>query len=230
MAINLGSDFLNFIIRQGYQPGDRLPSIQELTADTHLDMSANKVREQLEVARQMGWVEVRSKRGTRVKDYAFTPAVRLSALYAMACGERFEDFASLRNHVESAYWQEACALLTDADLDIMQRCIDSANQKLDSPPIHIPNPEHRLFHLTVFKNLDNRFVLGILEAYWDLYEEVGVNRYMDYSYLRKVWDYHSRILELIRDGQFDEAQRAFVEHTRLLRQEPDNASWELERG
>lgn len=230
MDINLGSDFLNYIISQGYQPGDRLPSIQELTADTRLDMSANKVREQLEVARQMGWVEVRSKRGTRIKDYAFTPAVRLSALYAMACGERFEDFASLRNHVESAYWQEACALLTEADLNIMQGCIDSANQKLDSPPIHIPNPEHRLFHLTVFKNLDNTFVLGILEAYWDLYEEVGVNRYMDYSYLRKVWDYHSRILQLIRNGQYDQAQQAFVEHTRLLRHEPNNASWELERG
>ena len=230
MDINLGSDFLNYIIRQGYQPGDRLPSIQELTADTRLDMSANKVREQLEVARQMGWVEVRSKRGTRIKEYAFTPAVRLSALYAMACGERFEDFASLRNHVESAYWQEACALLTEADLNIMQGCIDSANQKLDSPPIHIPNPEHRLFHLTVFKNLDNPFVLGILEAYWDLYEEVGVNRYMDYSYLRRVWDYHSRILRLIRAGSFEDAQQAFVEHTRLLRHEPNNASWELERG
>ncbi len=230
MDINLGSDFLNYIIRQGYQPGDRLPSIQDLTADTRLDMSANKVREQLEVARQMGWVEVRSKRGTRVKDYAFTPAVRLSALYAMACGERFEDFASLRNHVESAYWNEACALLTEADLNAMQGCIDSANQKLDSPPIHIPNPEHRLFHLTVFKNLDNTFVLGILEAYWDLYEEVGVNRYMDYSYLRQVWDYHSRILELIRAGRFEEAQQAFVEHTRLLRHEPNNASWESERG
>ena len=230
MDINLGSDFLNYIIRQGFQPGDRLPSIQELTADTHLDMSANKVREQLEVARQMGWVEVRSKRGTRVKDYAFTPAVRLSALYAMACGERFEDFASLRNHVESAYWQEACALLTDQDLETMQGCIDSANQKLDSPPIHIPNPEHRLFHMTVFKNLENTFVLGILEAYWDLYEEIGVNRYMDYSYLRQVWDYHSRILELIRCEQFEQARRAFIEHTRLLRHEPNNASWELERG
>ncbi len=230
MDINLGSDFLNYIIQQGYQPGDRLPSIQELTADSHLDMSANKVREQLEVARQMGWVEVRSKRGTRVKDYAFTPAVRLSARYAMARGERFESFASLRNHVEAAYWGEACALLNDDDLAIMQACIDSANQKLDSPPIHIPNPEHRQFHLAVFKHLDNTFVLGILEAYWDLYEEVGVNRYMDYSYLQRVWDYHSRILDLIRGGQFDEAQRAFIEHTRLLRYEPDNASWELERG
>ena len=230
MDINLGSDFLNFIIRQGYQPGDRLPSIQELTADTHLDMSANKVREQLEVARQMGWVEVRSRRGTRIKDYAFTPAVRLSAMYALACGERFEDFASLRNHVESAYWQEACALLTEQDFDVMQGCIDSATQKLNSPPIHIPNPEHRLFHMTVFKHLENTFVLGILEAYWDLYEEVGVNRYMDYRYLRQVWDYHWRILELIRGGQFEAAQRAFVEHTRLLRHEPNNASWELERG
>ena len=230
MDINLGSDFLNYIIQQGFQPGDRLPSIQELTNDAHLDMSANKVREQLEVARTMGWVEVRSKRGTRIKDYAFTPAVRLSALYALACGERFESFASLRNHVEAAYWQEACSLLTESDLDMMQDCIDSAIQKLDSPPIHIPNPEHRLFHMTVFRHLENTFVLGILEAYWDLYEEVGVNRYMDYSYLRKVWDYHSRILQLIRVGEFESAQQAFVEHTSLLRYEKDNASWEMESG
>ena len=230
MDINLGSDFLNYIVKGGFQPGDVLPSIQELTNDAHLDMSANKVREQLEVARAMGWVEVRSKRGTRIKDYAFAPAIRLSARYALACGERFESFASLRNHVEAAYWNEACAFLSENELDIMQECIDRANQKLDSPPIHIPNPEHRLFHLTVFKNLDNIFVLGILEAYWDLYEEIGVNRYMDYSYLKKVWDYHSRILQLIRLGQFDQAQQAFIEHTRLLRYEPNNASWELERG
>ena len=228
--MDLGSDFLNYIVRQGFQPGDRLPSIQELTNDSHLDMSANKVREQLEVARTMGWVEVRSKRGTRIKTYAFTPAVRLSALYAMACGESFESFASLRNHVESAYWNEACGLLREEDLAIMQACIDGANEKLDSPTIHIPNPEHRLFHLTVFKHLDNTFVLGILEAYWDLYEEVGINRYMEYSYLRQVWDYHSMILDLIRDNEFDKAQQAFVEHTRLLRHQPNNASWELERG
>ncbi len=230
MDINLGSDFLNYIIRQGYQPGDRLPSIQELTNDAHLDMSANKVREQLEVARTMGWVEVRSKRGTRIMEYAFTPAVRLSAMYALACGERFESFASLRNHVEAAYWNEACGLLTGADLEVMQDCLDSAYRKLDSRPIHIPNPEHRIFHLTVFRRLDNKFVLGILEAYWDLYEEVGVNRYEDYSYLRKVWDYHSRILRLIRNEDFDGARRAFLEHTSLLRYEPDNGSWELERG
>ncbi len=222
--INLGSDFLNYIVRKGFKPGDKLPSIQELTRTSHLDMSASKVREQLEVARALGWVEVRSKRGTIVKEYSFTSAVRLSALYALACGESFELFASLRNHVEAAYWIEACELLTSDDLDIMQTCIDIAEDKLNSPPIRIPNEEHRIFHLTVFKRLENPFVIGILETYWDLYEEVGVNRYMEYGYLRRVWDYHAQILQLIRDGNFESAQTAFIEHTRLLQYEPRKES------
>ena len=220
LNINLGSDLLNYIVKQGYKPGDKLPSIQELTSDSHLDMSTSKVREQLEVARALGLVEVRSKRGTLVKEYQFTSAVRLSALYAFACGERFELFASLRNHVEAAYWNEACELLTIDDLERMQDCINVAKKKLNAPPIQIPNEEHRVFHLTVFKHLDNPFVLGILEAYWDLYEEVGINHYMDYSYLTKVWDYHARILALIRDKHYDEARQAFIKHTQLLRFEP----------
>lgn len=222
--INLGSDLLNYIIRKGFKPGDRLPTIKELTSDTHLDMSASKIREQLEVARTLGWVEVRSKRGTIVTEYSFTPAVRLSALYALACGERFELFASLRNHVEAAYWVEACAQLTEDDYDTMQRCIDIAEHKLNSPPIRIPNEEHRIFHMTVFNHLDNPFVMGILETYWDLYEEVGINRYVDYAYLRRVWDYHDQILQFIRDGDFDAAQTAFIEHTRLLQYEPRKES------
>lgn len=218
--IDLGSDLLNYIIRRGYQPGDKLPSIQELTSESHLAMSASKVREQLEVARTLGWVAVRSKRGTLVKEYTFTPAIQLSVLYGLASGERFEQFASLRNHVEAAYWNEACELLTEDDLCVMQECIDSANKKLNSPPIHIPNEEHRIFHLTVFSHLDNPFVMGILEAYWDLYEKVALSRYMDYTYLKQVWDYHTRILNAISEQNFDEARHAFVEHTKLLRYEP----------
>jgi DNA-binding FadR family transcriptional regulator len=222
--IDLGSNLLNYIIQQGFKPGDKLPSIQNLASDSHLDMSVSKIREQLEVARALGLVEVRSKRGTLLTDYTFTPAVRLSALYALACGESFEQFASLRNHMEAAYWNEACALLTEDDLDAMQDCITVANKKLNSQQIHIPNQEHRIFHLTVFKHLDNPFVIGILEAYWELYEEVGVNRYMDYIYLKQVWDYHARILSLIRERRFNDAQQAFVEHTRLLRYEPNRES------
>ena len=219
--INLGSDLLNYIIEQNIDPGSRLPSIQELTDDEHLGISTSKVREQLEVAKALGLVEVRSKTGTRIKDYSFTPAVRLSLFYALAAdASSFEHFSSVRTHIEKAYWHEACDLLTDEDKALMQECIDQARTKLNEHPIHIPNREHRQFHLTVFKRLENPFVLGILEAYWDAYEAVALNRYVDYDYLQSVWDYHDDILKNICAGDYDAAQKAFIDHTRLLRYQP----------
>lgn len=219
--IDLNSDFLNFIIQSGYRPGDRLPTISELADEAKLNISPSKIREQLEVARALGIVEVRSKTGTRLKEYSFTPAVRLSLLYALANDMgRFEMFSALRNHVEVAFWHEACALLTTDDHEVMRRCIASARDKLLSHPIRIPSQEHRLFHLTVFRRLENPFVIGLLEAYWDAYEAVEANRYSDYEYLRAVWDYHQRILDAIVAGNFDIAQATFIEHTQLLRYTP----------
>lgn len=216
--IDLGSDLLNYIASNGCQPGERLPSLNELASEDHLGVSISKVREQLEVARMLGFVEVRSKTGTRVKPYNFAPAVRLSLLYALSCDPGFfEQFSQLRTHVESAFWHEACELLTAEDHTIMRECLTSARAKLHSHPIRIPNVEHRTFHLTVFKRLENPFVQGLLEAYWDAYDAAEINRYSDYDYLQSVWDYHERILDAICAGDYEDARNAFIEHTRLLR-------------
>jgi DNA-binding FadR family transcriptional regulator len=217
--IDLDSDLLNYITERGFHAGDRLPSISELQQENHLGISASKIREQLEVARALGLVEVRSKTGLRLKPYSFTPAVRLSLLFALASDlHNFELFTTLRNHIEVAFWHEACLLLTDEDKLEMRDCIESAREKLEN--LRIPNQEHRAFHLMVFKRLDNPFVLGLLEAYWDAYSAVEVSRYADYAYLQSVWDYHERILDGICAGDFDAAQQAFIEHTRLLRYQP----------
>lgn len=219
--IDLDSDLLNFITSNQFEPGDRLPTISELQTEDCLGISASKVREQLEVARALGVVEVRSKTGMRLRDYSFTPAVRLSLFFALATDlHHFEHFSQLRTHLEVAFWHEACALLTQDDLDIMRGCIDSARAKLADTWIRIPNQEHRTFHLTIFQRLENPFVLGILEAYWDAYEAVELNRYADFAYLQQVWDYHERIHDAICAGDFSAAQTAFIEHTRLLRHQP----------
>jgi DNA-binding FadR family transcriptional regulator len=219
--IELESDLLDFIIRQGYQAGDRLPTINELQASDYLGVGISKVREQLEVARALGLVEVRSKTGMRMRDYSFAPAVRLSLFFALAQDQHnFELFSEVRNHIEVAFWNEACALLDDDDKSLMCRCVDQARAKLGGQPIRIPNEEHRAFHLTVFKRLDNPFVMGILEAYWDAYDAVELNRYADLSYHQQVWNYHERILDALGAGDFDGAKALFIEHTRLLRYQP----------
>lgn len=219
--IELPSDLLNYIVQRGLQPGDRLPTINELQDASHLGVSASKIREQLEVARALGLVEVRSKIGTHIKDYSFAPAVRLSLFFALANDlHTFELFSNLRTHLEVAYWHEACTLLTVQDMDEMRDYIMAARTKLNSKWIQIPYQEHRAFHLAVFRHLQNPFVIGLLEAYWDAYEAVELHRYAEYAYLQEVWDYHERILDGIAAGDFDRAKNAFIEHTQLIRHQP----------
>lgn len=221
VTIDLGSDLLNYLVQQDLDPGERLPSITQLQDDQHLGISTSKVREQLEVARVLGFVEVRSKTGTRLKDYSFTPAVTLSLLYLLAREPHmFEMFSALRNHIESAFWVEACELLTEEDKETMQACVRQARDKLNGQWIRIPNEEHRTFHLTVFKRLNNPFVIGLLEAYWNAYDAVRLNTFADYDYLQTVWNYHERIIDAICAGEYEAARATFIEHTRLLRHQP----------
>lgn len=221
--ITLDSELLDFIIRAGYKPSDRLPTLNTLQDDDHLGIGISKVREQLEVARALGFIEVRSKTGMRLKDYDFAPAVRLSLFFAIAQNPRaFELFGEVRNHLEVAFWNEAVERMKAEDFEAMRQCITQAREKLESKQVRIPNDEHRTFHLTQFKRLDNPFVMGILEAYWDAYEAVEVTRYASYQYLKQVWQYHENILDALTQGETERAKTLFIEHTKLIRYDHDS--------
>lgn len=212
----LDSDLLRYIVARGFQPGDRLPSTEELSAE--LGVSVGKLREQLEVARSLGLVEVKPKLGIRLADYVFRPAVRSSLMFALASGAaQFEAFSAVRNHLEAAFWHEAAARLTPADHAHLQDLIAQARAKLNGRPVQIPHAEHRELHLTIFSRLENPFVTGLLEAYWDAYEAVGLSLYSDYAYLQEVWDYHARIVAALAAGDVDLGHQLLLQHTQLLR-------------
>jgi DNA-binding FadR family transcriptional regulator len=214
------SELLNYLIEHGnHLPDNKLPSLEELSVK--LDLSTGKLREQLEAARTMGFVEVRPKTGIRPLAYSFTPAVRFSLFYALSRDHtRFEQFSELRNHVEFAFFHEAVSKLTEADCDHLKDLVKRAWDKLEGQPTRIPHPEHRDLHLTIFKQLDNPFVLGILESYWDAYEAEGMNVFNEYEYLHEVWKYHEGIVDAIIEGDNDEAYRLLVQHTKLIQKNP----------
>ena len=213
----LDSDFLNYIVNHQLKPGDQLPALTELSRE--LDINIGKLREQLEVARALGVVEVRTRTGIRVKEYEFLPAIRLSLLYALAMDKsQFQAFTELRNHIEASFWVEASAQLTSDDKADLRYLVDAALAKLNSPTfIQIPHAEHRQFHLKIFSHLDNPFVTGLLEAYWEAYEAVELDTYADLHYWQEAWTYHEKILNYIDQGNYDAARVAFIEHTQLLR-------------
>lgn len=213
------SEFMHYLARSNGIK-DRLPSLAALSQE--LDISIATLREQLEVARALGLVEVRPKTGIRKLPYTFTPAVLRSLSYATAVDPAyfFNTFADLRTHIEAAYWQKAITSLGEEDHIYLRSLVTRAFDKLNGSPIEIPHEEHRELHLSIYRRLDNPFVTGILEAYWDAYEAVGLNLYTDIQYLKNVWSYHQRMVEAICHGDITAGYHALLEHADLIHERP----------
>ena len=213
------SEFLKYLAtHEEVQQG--LPTLKKLSRK--LGVSVASLREQLEVARALGLVEVKPRLGTKRRDYSFTPAVRQSLGYALALdNEHFRKYAELRNHVESAFWYKAVERLTVEDKQELQNLVARAWEKLRGTPIQVPHEEHRNLHLKIYSRLENPFVTGILEAYWEAYESVGLNVFAGgYEYLEEVWQYHQQMVEAICNGNFEAGYQALVKHTDLLYHRP----------
>jgi DNA-binding FadR family transcriptional regulator len=173
---------------------EKLPALKDLSVE--LGLSISSLREQVEVAKALGLVDVRPRLGIRPLPYSFTPAVDASLCFAIQQNQKyFDDFVDLRRHLEIAYFPRAIDLLTEPDHQKLLSLVQNAWEKLRGRPIRIPHEEHRQLHLTIFHRLNNVFVTGLFEAYWDAYEAVGFNVYADIDYLEQVWEYHEQLAD-----------------------------------
>ena len=214
------SEFVRYLARHEEANGGQLPPLSKLSRE--LGVSIASLREQLEVARALGLVEVKPRTGIKRLPYTFAPAVRQSLRYALIRNnEIFGKYSELRNHIESAYWHEAVQLLTEEDKRELQVLLARAKEKLNGNPIQIPHEEHRILHLAIYQRLENPFVTGLLEAYWDAYEAVGLNVFTGgLSYLEEVWEYHTQMIEAICNEDYEAGYQALIQHTDLLYHRP----------
>lgn len=209
------SDFLQYLVKRQIGPGERLPTLQEIGAE--LGISVGKLREQLEVARMLGLVSVRPRVGIQREAFDFAPAVLQCVLFSLGTGEAsFSHLSQLRRAVETAFWNEAVALLTAEDKMHLKTLVAQAWAKLRGQPVHVPNGEHRDLHLTIFSRLDNPFVQGLLEVYWDAYEATELTRFASYQYWLDAWSYHERIVDALCRQEYERGRELLVEHFSLL--------------
>jgi DNA-binding FadR family transcriptional regulator len=207
-------DFIKYLAN-GNGRGERLPSLQELSEKYGISISV--LREQLQVARALGLVEVRPRTGIKRLPYTFAPAVRESLFYAMARDRgNFDQFSDVRRHLERAYWFEAVEKLTPADIQHLRELVERAEEMLHDEPIRVPHAEHRELHIVIYQHLENPFVLGLLEAYWEAYDQVGLSRYTGLAYQEQVWKFHRQIVEAIAAGDFERGFKLLNEHFDLI--------------
>lgn len=217
--MQLDSDFIAYIVEHQVQPNEKLPSLQNISKE--IGISVGKLREQLEVARTLGIVSVRPRRGTIRLPYDFAPAVQASLSFGLQTeAATFNQFSQLRQALETQFWGEAVQLLTDEDKTALKEIINKAWSRLNGTPSHAPNKEHHQFHLKIFSRLDNPFVQGLLKTYWTAYADSQITRLMGYDYWVQVWEYHGRITDALVADQFAKGRDLLIEHFSLLPENP----------
>lgn len=215
-------DLLEYLSNQNQKPNHsnyEIPSLKELSHEQGVSIA--KLREQLSVARSYGFVDVQPKTGIKMLPYSFAPAVKNSLSFALSLDRSyFDDFSDLRKHIEANFWFEAVSKLDEDDFKYLQQLVDRAWEKLESSPPRLPHQEHRDLHLRIYGKIENVFVLGLLEAYWDAYEQVGLNLYTELSHLKSVWDYHQKIVKALQLGHVEDGYKMLLEHMDLLKAIP----------
>lgn len=207
--------FLDYLIGFSKQNKGNIPSIQVISED--LGFSTATLREQMELAKNMGFISAQPRKGVKLLPYKFTPAASKSLYYAVNLDYSFFfQYSEVRSHLEKAYFLESVNLLTIDDLQAIQKLIQTAFEKLNGDPVRIPHEEHRNYHMAFYSRQQNVFLTGILEAYWDVYEHMGLNLYADLDYLKNVWAYHKKILDLSLESRFQEAYHILGKHMEFI--------------
>ena len=211
------SELLKYLASIPEGENQRIPPLSELSQI--LGISVATLREQLEAARLLGIVEIKPKAGIKKTTYCLKPALLASLTYGVEVNNRlFWQIADMRKHLEAAYFIEAVQNLSTADKEELAVLVKRAQQKLRSIPSQLPNAEHREFHLTMYRRLNNHLVYNVLETYWDVYRLTGMDIYTDINYVDRVWQYHGRIVEQIRSGNYSQGMQILLEHMDLISQ------------
>ena len=206
---------LDYLIEKARDPQSKIPSIQNIS--TELGVSTACMREQIELAKNLGIISTQPRKGIEILPYQFKPAVIKSLYYAINLNQTyFYQFSEMRNHLEKAYFIESAQSLDDESINKLNRLVKQAQNKLQGNPVQIPHLEHRNYHLSIYRSNDNVFLIGLLEAYWDMYEQAGLDLYNDLDYLINVWEYHQQIVEKIESRDFDSAYQLLFTHMALI--------------
>jgi len=215
------SNFLEYLSNNFPDSEERIPSLSELS--TKLGISLSTLREQMEVARVLGFIEIKPRAGMRTLPYNFSNTVMLSAFYGIKRNPAlFKQYTSLRNHLELSYWYEASSLIANEDISEMYALVSAAKHKLNISPLQLPSAEHRKLHMLVYSKLDNTFVVGLLETYWDLFGKFGYLETPEIDYLEKVWLFHGKIVDALANNDLTLGYNLMREHMDLFNQRTSN--------
>jgi DNA-binding FadR family transcriptional regulator len=199
----------DYIIQNELKPGDSLPSEMELASQ--LGVSRNSVREAVKALEMLDIVEGRSGAGLFVGSFSFNALLENFGFGIMFNLTELADILEVRFHVEYGLIPRAVEGVTPEQLARLREIVDEMRHAAEAGTY---SAEHdRLFHQTLWINVDNAVVGKILDVFWGVFYQARRLRSLPGpSDLMRTYQRHVRILEALEARDIQAMQESMVFH------------------
>lgn len=194
----------SYIILNGLNPGDKLPTEQELCQ--MINVSRNVLREALKALQLIGVIESSPKTGMVIKEFTFDHLFE-NVFYSLISDETnvINELREIRSILEIAFFEEAFNTITDEDLEELYRIVESIKNKLDNDMDFLE--EDKQFHFIIYRKIKNKSLLSLLNCAWMVSVDIKkaklyVNRSLEETYM-----IHKAIYNAIKAKDLIEAKK-----------------------
>jgi DNA-binding FadR family transcriptional regulator len=201
-----------FIISNGFKPGDSLPTETELARV--LGISRGSLREAMKSLQTMGVVETRHGFGTFVGKFSFEPMIDGLTFQILVSRETMpraiRELLDLRQVLETGLMPRVAELATPEQLDQLESLVLRMETNASDDLQFVD--EDREFHEVLYRPLGNTLIIQLLQAFWDIFEAVGRESSRRTVLLGETAEQHGAIVRAIAAGDGQAAAEAMAVH------------------
>jgi DNA-binding FadR family transcriptional regulator len=206
-----------YIVEQGLQPGDPMPTEQELC--DAIGVGRSSIREAIKTLTALDIVEVRHGYGTfvgRLSLSALVNALVFRSRLAPAGELRLlRELVDVRELLDGALADRAIDELDTSVLDELDELVDEMDQRQRRGELF--EEQDRRFHEVLSGPLDNELVAQLVTAFWDVYAAVSPQLGFKMSAAAETVVNHRRVVAAARAKDREAFRRAIAEHYRPVR-------------
>jgi DNA-binding FadR family transcriptional regulator len=192
---------LNHILDNKLQPGDRLPSENDIS--NQLQVSRNSVREALKALEAQGIIEVRPGLGTYVKEFDFDDILTSFVFNFLFTGRSVVELYAIRKKLELGFIKEAVRSVTDRDVRELRSILRKMKDKADRG-ISFADEDMEL-HRAIFRSTDNVSLLQLLNIFGALYKGAPFLSNYTPNEIQQDYQRHAALVEAIAARDEDDA-------------------------
>jgi DNA-binding FadR family transcriptional regulator len=152
---------------QGIKPGDFIPTEDSLAKA--LNVGRPTLREGLHALEALGVVESRQGARRVLKTFDIGNLVKYLARAIAPTADEIQEFLDVRRVLEVYFFPQAMARFSPEVVVSLRKLTNIMEKKAKRGEVFLK--EDAEFHREIFRHLDNKVLIGLLDAFWGLFDE-----------------------------------------------------------